>query len=744
MNLLQKILIPIAVLFIMFFIGLILIFKYNLEKNNNESVKNSIQLKQTDIYNNIKRISEKAVLSSVSYSSLRAIKNGLRTYNKTNNLDSASVSIEKKYRELSEEYSNITGKKFEIAFFSNDGTAIYRSWDIRRGDNVIEERKMISDAIMLNKTVSGLGNDSWGFAIYGITPVIDKNSNVLGVVETRFALSDLLNSSNLAENEDMVFLMSKKIVDSFNNSDNNYSTLPVINNLIPLVYTNNFQLEELNKITSLKTTNLVKEYYVSNYVFSSSTLKSYQGDIIGLVLFQINIGKFIESKANTRNMVLTFGILAMILATILMVLFGRIIIKRPILKVVKSLNVLSKGVTSEEIEIKTKDEVGKINTALNKLNKGYRRLALFAKDIGEGKLDSDFQTLSEDDEIGTALLDMRQKLIDAKNAEDERKLEDAKRNWATKGFADFGDILRQNSDNIEILSTSIIRNLVKYTDSNQGGLFVLNDSDENNIILDLVAAYAFDRKKFVDKSIKIGEGLVGTCAIEKETIFITDVPDNYINITSGLGKANPRNILIVPLKIEDKIFGVLELASFEVFEKYKIEFVEKLAESIASTLSTAKVNIITAQLLEQSQQQQEEMKAQEEELRQNMEEMMATQEEAARKEAEMEGLVKAVENGIMLIEFDTEGVILSMNDNYANFLEINKESAVGLNLSQIDSKSEGISNEEILQRLNNKEVVKVKTIITSSSGKTVEVKQTFSPVIDSEGNILKIIDLAYV
>ena len=744
MNLLQKILIPVAVLFVSFFIGLILIFKVNLEKNNNESVKDNIQLKQADIYNNIKRISEKAVLSSASYSGLKTIKRGFNVYKMTKNIDSASTIVGEKYVALSEDFENITGGRFDMAFFTSEGTALYRSWDMKKGDNIIEKRQMIYDAIIGKKTVSGLGRDSWGFAIYGVTPVFDNNSEVIGVVETRFALSELLKSTNLAENEDMVFLMSKKIVDSFIASENNYNTLQEINGLVPLVYTPKFKLEELNNISSLKTSNSVKRYYIDNYVFDSAPLKSYEGDIIGIVLFQINIEKFIESKADTRNVVLTFGILAMILATILMVVLGRSIIKKPILRIVNSLNMLSRGVTSDDVEIKTKDEVGEINKALNKLNKGYRRLAFFAKDIGEGKLETDFQTLSDEDEIGIALIDMRQKLIDAKKAEEERKLEDSKRNWATKGFAEFGEILRQNSDNIEVLATSIIRNLVKYTDSNQGGLFILNDSDEDNITLDLVAAYAYDRKKFVDKTIKLGEGLVGTCAIEKETIFITDVPDNYINITSGLGKSNPRNILIIPLKIEDKIFGVIELASFEVFEKYKIEFVEKLAESIASTLSTAKVNIITAQLLEQSQQQQEEMKAQEEELRQNMEEMLATQEETARKEAEMEGLVKAVENGVMLIEFDTEGTILSMNDNYAKFLEINKEDAVGLNLSQIDSKSDGISNEELLEKLKNKEIVKVSTVIRVSSGKTVRVKQTFSPIIDSEGNIIKIIDIAYV
>ncbi len=744
MNLLQKILSPIAVIFILIFVVLILVFKYNLDINNRDSVKNNLQLKQTDLNNNVKRLAEKAVFVSASYSGLKTIKRGFTVYNKSKNLDSASIIISDKYNHFSKEFENSLGKKFEMTFFSSEGTVLYRSWNSQKGDNVIEQRSMVSDAINLKKTVSGLEEDSWGFAIYGITPVFNKDNELIGVVETRFPLSELLKSTNLTENEDMVFLMSRKIVESFTNFELQSYNVQSVNGLVPLAFTQKFKLENLNKITDLKISHKISQFYIDNLVYNSEPLISYQGSKIGIVVFQINNIKFDEIKADTRRMVLTFGIIAMILSSIFMIYLGRVIIKKPVRKVVHLLTQLSEGVTSDEIKIKNKDEISEINKALNKLNKGYRRLAFFAKDIGEGKLDSEFNTLSDEDEIGISLLDMRKKLIDAKQAEIERKQADDKRSWATKGFADFGDILRQNSDNIEELSTNIIRNLVKYTNSNQGGLFILNDADADKITLDLVAAFAYDRKKFVDKSINIGEGLVGTCAIEKETINITDVPNNYLKITSGLGKANPRNILIVPLKIEEDIFGVIEIASFEKYEKYQIEFIEKLAENIASTLSTTKVNIVTAQLLEQSQQQQEEMEAQEEELRQNMEEMLATQEGTARKEAEMEGLVKAIESSLMMIEFDLTGTIISMNKNFADMLEIEKETVVGLNLSQINSTSEGISNEEILEKLNKGEVVNVNSVINSSSGKTVNLKQTFSPVIDSEGEIIKIIDLAYI
>ena len=254
--------------------------------------------------------------------------------------------------------------------------------------------------------------------------------------------------------------------------------------------------------------------------------------------------------------------------------------------------------------------------------------------------------------------------------------------------------------------------------------------DKNNWFLDMIAAFAYDRKKHIEKRIEYGDGIVGSCAIEKETIYMEDIPDEYITIVSGLGGANPNALLVVPMKLEDKVYGVIEIASFNKFEDYHIDFVEKVAQNIASTLSSVKVNIQTNELLEKFQQQSEEMSAQEEEMRQNMEELQATQEEAARKSAEMESLISALDKSSCIVEYNAEGFITSVNDNYLNLLNLRRADVMGTHHSEKfwNDLKKGITRKE-----------KSKFVI---DGKNFVFIEVYTPIMDEEGRVKRIMKIS--
>ncbi|MGE0772540.1 MAG: GAF domain-containing protein [Cyclobacteriaceae bacterium] len=269
------------------------------------------------------------------------------------------------------------------------------------------------------------------------------------------------------------------------------------------------------------------------------------------------------------------------------------------------------------------------------------KLTRFIEAMSSGNYDLRLERDGEEDDLTQSLITMRDKLL--LNAE-----EDKRRNWATTGLAKIGEILRSSTSSTALYD-SIISFVVKYTHSNQGGLFLYDDEDSTDT-LELAACYAFERKKFLTRKIDISQGLVGQCFLEKEKIYMTNVPQDYIQITSGLGGENPGACLLVPLKVNDQAFGVIELASFKPYQPHEIELVEKFAESIASTISNVRINESTKLLLERTQQQAEEMKSQEEEMRQNMEELSATQEEMQRKEVEYINRIQELEGQLMVVE----------------------------------------------------------------------------------------------
>jgi methyl-accepting chemotaxis protein len=407
------------------------------------------------------------------------------------------------------------------------------------------------------------------------------------------------------------------------------------------------EVQILSPLTiGLMLASLVIVYFMMKYLFHKSVLFKI-GISTAMVIILASFISGVQVKLGPIHNAWSFP-LQVALAAAAYVYIARTI-KQPLIQIIDVIKDVSTGnlnlAIKDEVTVKN-DEIGEIARSMVQLQNGLKSKAEFARQIGDGKFDDTFEKLSEKDELGEALLNMQKSLKTAKEQDALRKAEDMRRNWITEGQARFAEILRQNAADVSELSYKIISNMVTYMNINQGGLFILNDDDANEKFLELTACYAYDRRKFVQKRIEIGEGLVGTCYLEGESIYIREIPQDYMKITSGLGDENPSDLLIVPLKLNEEIFGVMELASFNNFEKHQIEFAEKIGEIIASSISGLRINNRTAMLLEKSQQQAEEMRAQEEEMRQNMEELNATQEAMAEKERENVEIIKQLRKEI--------------------------------------------------------------------------------------------------
>ncbi|MFZ6011310.1 MAG: GAF domain-containing protein, partial [Bacteroidota bacterium] len=386
---------------------------------------------------------------------------------------------------------------------------------------------------------------------------------------------------------------------------------------------------------------------------------------------------------------------------------------------------LGRGELVEEKRAKfNNDEIGDMAVAMDNLVNGLKATTLFAENIGNGNYQTAFKPLSEHDVLGNALINMRNNL--AKVAEDDKK-----RNWATEGQAKFGEILRTNNSDLMKLSDQIIGSLVKYLKANQGALYIVEDADAGEEpTMAMKACYAWDKKKFLNHKIHKGEGLAGQAWQEGDIVYLTEVPQNYIRITSGLGDANPTSVLIVPLKVNDQIFGVVEIASFNNFEDYEVEFVQKIAESIASTISSVKINARTQRLLEESQEMTEQMRAQEEEMRQNMEELQATQEEMQRSQSETESTMVAIHGALAVAEYGMDGSVIKVNSIFLEIYGYSQDEVLGehhrIFAAKEDKNTEeyrqfwkdlasGYPKKGTFKRLNRK-------------GEMISVRSTFSPI----------------
>jgi hypothetical protein len=160
------------------------------------------------------------------------------------------------------------------------------------------------------------------------------------------------------------------------------------------------------------------------------------------------------------------------------------------------------------------------------------------------------------------------------------------------------------------------------------------DQSENELNLKLAGCFAFDKRKFVEKTIAIGDGIVGQAYLEGDPIILKQVPHGYTHITSGLGGATPTSLAVVPLKTDSLVVAVVEVATFQDLKDYQISFLQRAGEFLASAIISTANTLKMKRMLEQAETREQEMRQREEELRQNMEELQATQEELARRQKE--------------------------------------------------------------------------------------------------------------
>lgn len=225
--------------------------------------------------------------------------------------------------------------------------------------------------------------------------------------------------------------------------------------------------------------------------------------------------------------------------------------------------------------------------------------------------------------------------------------------WGKTHLAEIATRLQQ-ADNFSSLSNDVLSILCPLVGAGHG-VFYVNDSDQ----LRLLAGYGYRERKQLKQQFSIGEGLVGQCALEKAPITLTDPPPDYVTINSGLGESIPRVIALFPIIHNERLLGVLELASFQPFGKREMDLLDSLMPILGMSMELLERSLHTRSLLKESQEQALRMEKQAAQLEEQSVEMEAQQAELIQTEAWFRGIVETAPDGMLVV--NDKGTIILCN-----------------------------------------------------------------------------------
>jgi CheY-like chemotaxis protein/HAMP domain-containing protein len=262
-----------------------------------------------------------------------------------------------------------------------------------------------------------------------------------------------------------------------------------------------------------------------------------------------------------------------------------------------------------------KDLTDSVNLLANNLTVQVRSIAEVATAVTRGDLSRQIMVQAQG-ELDALKNNINQMIANLKGTTEAN----AEQDWLKTNLAKFSRMMQGQKD-LDTVARLIMSELTPLVQARQGAFFIMQPENGTAASLRLIASYAYKERKHLNNVWHLGEGLVGQAALEKKPILLTNVPPDYIQITSGLGEGPPRNIIVLPILFEGDVKAVIELASFLPFSQIHQTFLDQLQESIGVVLNMIAANMRTEELLQQSQNLTQELQSQSEELRRQQEEL---------------------------------------------------------------------------------------------------------------------------
>jgi signal transduction histidine kinase/CheY-like chemotaxis protein/HAMP domain-containing protein len=329
---------------------------------------------------------------------------------------------------------------------------------------------------------------------------------------------------------------------------------------------------------------------------------------------------------------------------------------------------------SAEIGGVWKDLTDNVNQLAANLTNQVRAIADVATAVTEGDLtrqvgvDASGEVAVLKDKLNQMIRNLR-----------ETTRQNTEQDWLKTNLERFSRMLQGQRD-LTSVSNAILSELAPLVSAQHGVFYALSSlEDGGEPMLLYQAGYGFRERKHLASQFRLGEGLVGQCALEKERILLTEVPADYIQINSGLGSATPLNIIVLPILFEGSVRAVIELASFSAFGPTHQAFLDQLAEIIGVALNTIEANTLTENLLKQSQSQAQELRARQEELSTSNEDLGIQAARLAEQNIEVERKNEEVELAKRLVEEKADQLAVSSRYKSEFFANMSHELRTPLN-----------------------------------------------------------------
>ncbi|MCR5453418.1 MAG: GAF domain-containing protein [Bacteroidales bacterium] len=385
-------------------------------------------------------------------------------------------------------------------------------------------------------------------------------------------------------------------------------------------------------------------------------------------------------------------------------------------------------------------ELRKLDSVLQKYHKTFVKIRDLNLEIESYRYDDVLDTLPQGNKFQQSYNNMLDTLRRIAQSENDRKTKEETENWISQGIAAINESMRIGSNKVDVLSQNILMTLVRYTKAVLGGLYVYS-KEEDGEYLTLNAAVSLNQKKAVRIKIQKGVGLVGTCAVEKMPIFLNKLPEDYITVFSGLGKAKPHTLAILPMLYDNELIAIIEMAFISELKPHEMELLNVISPTIASSLVTVRINEQTEQLMQQFRSQADTLAQNEKQMTENIAKLKEEQNRSQQRELEMRGLIDAVNNTMLTLEFSPNGVLIDANERFLKTMHFDMAELQGVNIMDINPQASK-ELELMLKTVSEGKYYEKETMRTTKKGDVKWLWATYTPYYDNNGNIVKILYFA--